>query len=121
MYSGWVAAMQEELDTILATCADSCFQEGTFMGELAAIAYCELAIALDGLGLDDLFIRGPVDVCGLTFEVGCDERFQSTGLSYFSQVQGVACGQYTRGPHLTVFRRTQHNQCAYNPLEPEEP
>lgn len=118
-FSGMVSGMQAQVGGLFNTCADSCFLEGQFVGEIAAVAYCELSILLDGLGLDDLLIRGPVATCGLTFEIGCDANFETTAIGYsnpFGQ-----CLPYVRAPFEEVFYQAQNNQCAYDPLPPEEP
>lgn len=118
-FSGMVSGMEAQVNGLFGTCADACFLEGQFVGEIAAIAYCELSILLGGLGLDELLIRGPVETCGLTFEVGCDANFETTALNYsnpFGQ-----CLPFVRAPFEEVFFQAQNNQCAYDPLPPEDP
>jgi hypothetical protein len=117
--TGWMQGAQDELDAILATCADACFLDGTFWGEAAAAAYCELSILLGGLELGDLLFRGPVQVCGVAFEVGCDSNYLTAAQS-FRNAAGERCTEYTLPPFLEVFLETQNNECAYNPL-PDDP
>jgi hypothetical protein len=116
---GFAQGATDTVDGLLNQCADTCFLEGQFIGEIAAVAYCELSIALGGLGLDELLLRGPVEVCGTAFEVGCDSNFQTRAVSYRNG-DNIQCLPYTRVPFLEVFWQTQNNQCAYE-LEPEDP
>jgi hypothetical protein len=124
--TGWMQGAQDELDTILANCADRCFQNGTFWGKAAATAYCELSILLGGLDIGDLLFRGPVQVCGVGFEIGCDTEYLTAAQTY-RNVDGIRCvgngttdPNYTAGVFLEVFLQTQNNECAYNPL-PDDP
>ncbi len=118
-FAGMVSGMEAQVGGLFNSCADACFLEGQFVGEIAAVAYCELSILLGGLGLDDFLIRGPVATCGLTFEIGCDANFETTALNYanpFGQ-----CLPFVRSPFEAVFFQAQNNQCAYDPLPPEDP
>ncbi len=117
-FSGQIAGMTDQVDGLFVGCADSCFLEGQFVGEITAIAYCELSILLRGLALDQFLIRGPVETCGLSFEIGCDANFETTAINY-SNLLGQ-CLPYVRHPFLEVFEQAQQNQCAYDPLPPDE-
>ena len=121
-YTGTVDGVYEELDTLYGTCADQCFLDGEFAGQLSAEVYCELSIALGGLAEADDFLRGPVAICGLNFEIGCDSAFIGVSLEY-SNPDGV-CATYTEGDYETVWDQARNNQCAYvieepNPLTSE--
>jgi len=116
-FAGLAQGAMGEVDGLFATCADQCYLEGQFVGEIAAITYCELSILLQGLGIADLLIRGPVQTCGLSFEIACDANFETTAIGYrnpFGQ-----CLPYVRAPYSEVFEQARYNQCAYEPIEPE--
>lgn len=112
-YSGMVNGMLDQLDEQFLECQAQCFEEGRISGEIAAIAYCELSIALGGLSTADDFIRMPVRMCGLNFEIGCDLEFMDVTLLYANP--GGTCEPYTRDRYYEVWDQTRHNQCAYEP------
>jgi hypothetical protein len=119
-YTGTVDGVYGALDTLYGTCADQCFLDGEFAGELSGEVYCELSIALGGLAAADDFLRGPVQVCGFNFEIGCDSAFIDTTTSY-TNTDGV-CGPFTEGSFFTVWDQARNNQCAYQPIpEPPKP
>jgi len=118
-FAGVVQGVLDELDTVFVDCTDACFREGKFAGEISAFAYCELSIALNGLETADDFLRGPVQVCGFSFEVGCDSEFIAVASSYENELG--ACEPFTVNTFVEVFDQARENQCAYNPLDPEEP
>jgi hypothetical protein len=116
-YAGTVDGVYDALDDLYGTCSDQCFLEGSFAGEISAQVYCELSIALGGLGLADDFMRGPVQTCGLNFEVGCDATFIGVSLSYVNALG--SCAPYTQGEYFPVWDQARHNQCIYEP-EPDD-
>jgi hypothetical protein len=118
-FAGMVNGAMAETEGLFYQCADACYMEGQFVGEIAAFAYCELSILLGGLALADDFIRGPVQTCGLGFEIACDTNFVTTAMTY-SNASG-SCTPYTRNPFVAVFEQTRENQCAYVPIDPEDP
>jgi hypothetical protein len=115
-YTGTVDGVYDGLDTLYGTCSDQCFLDGQFAGQLSAEVYCELSIALGGLAEADDFMRGPVEVCGLNFEIGCDTEFIGVSVAYEND-DGV-CLEYTEGEYLTVWDQARNNQCAYVIPEP---
>lgn len=116
-FVGVAAGIVDTLDEVFFECTDACLLEGELVGEMSALVYCELSIALNGLRTAEDFIRGPVQVCGLSFEIGCDSAFLGTAFSYDNSVG--ACLPFTEGEFEPVFDQARENQCAYNPL-PEE-
>jgi hypothetical protein len=116
-YLGWVQGALEQVDTFFTTCADTCFVEGEFVGALVADTYCQLSIAFGGLATADEFIRGPVEVCGLSFETACDSTYLTKTVGF----PGGQCVPFTRAPFTAVYQQTQHNQCAYDPIPPDDP
>jgi hypothetical protein len=115
-YSGLVQGILDTLDILYQNCVEQCEAEGEIAGDVSAIAYCELSIALGGLTSADAFIRGPVQVCGLSFEVGCDSMFNATSLVY-ANAMGT-CLPYTEDPFDVVWDQARYYQCAYNPIPP---
>lgn len=122
-YTGTVDGVYDELDALWGQCDDQCFAEGGIVGEMAGQVYCQLSLALGGLVTADRFIRGPVQVCGFNFEMGCDSAFIDTTYN-FSNGLGE-CAEYTDGDFWDVWDETRNNQCMYTPdlansyLEPE--
>jgi hypothetical protein len=117
-YTGTVDGVYSMLDQLYGTCVDECFLDGEFAGALSGEVYCELSIALGGLDEADDFIRGPVQVCGFNFEIGCDFAFIATTVGY-ENVDGV-CEPYTEGEFFEVWDQARNNQCMYEP-PPESP
>jgi hypothetical protein len=116
-YTGTADGVYSELENLYGTCADQCFLDGEMAGALSGEIYCELSIALGGLVAADDFLRGPVQVCGLSFEIGCDSAFIDTTVDY-SNEDGV-CRPYTEEEFFAVWDQARNNQCAYEPIEPD--
>jgi len=118
-YAGTTDGVFNILDALYGTCSDQCFLDGEFAGKLAAEVYCELSIALGGLGPDDEFLRGPVQVCGLNFEIACDTTFISESMSYAQPgppgQPPLMCEPYTQGEYSPIWDLARNNQCAYSP------
>ena len=106
---GHIVGLLSEVDELQETCEDVCIADGDFFGNIAASLYCALSIALDGLGLADLFDRLPTTVCGEQFEAACDAQFFATAVST------ADCEEFTEGDFEDVFEVAQNNQCAANP------
>jgi hypothetical protein len=117
-YTGTYDGVFNALESMIGTCADQCFLDGELAGELSAEIYCELSIMLGGLALADDFLRGPVEICGLNFEIGCDSAFMSTTWTY-ANAFGV-CEPYTTGEFFAVWDQARNNQCLYSP-DPDDP
>jgi hypothetical protein len=115
-YSGVIAGVLDELAVILDDCAGQCRAEGEIVGQISAMAYCELSLALGGLSSADAFLRGPVATCGASFQEGCDPAFDSFSQNYTNTLG--ACLQYTEGDYADVWDQARYYQCAYNPLPP---
>jgi hypothetical protein len=106
-----------QLEAQYGTCVDQCFLDGELFGRMTGEIYCELSIALGGLVEVGDFIRGPVQICGLGFEIGCDSSFIDFTINYRNP-DGV-CEPYTEGEYSGVWDETRNNQCAYDPIEPD--
>lgn len=110
---GQVAGLVAEVTDLQDTCVnDACIADGEFIGEISAQLYCDLSIALGGLGLADLFERLATDACGEAFQDACDATFFATAATR------AACVPFTIAPFADVFALTQNNQCADNPAPP---
>jgi len=119
-YSAVITAILDGIDSLYWDCEELCTQDGELAGDISGQAYCELSIALGGLAEADDFIRGPVQICGLAFEIACDQTFEVVTTSY-SNDDGE-CVVYTEGEFEAVWRQAQNNQCAYWPeeMDPKE-
>ena len=123
-YAGYAKGIMSRIDDIYTGCEVICYNEGMIIGELAAIAYCEISLQLGGLDTADQFIRMPVQMCGFNFEFGCDIKFMSLTFEY-TNIYG-SCEQYTwYGDYFEVWDQVRNNQCAYgiedpSPVEPPE-
>lgn len=106
---GQIVGLLAEVSDLQNTCEDTCIADGQFIGEISAQLYCALSIALDGLGLADLFDRLATTVCGELFEDACDAQFFETATS------DLECVPFTTDPFDEVFNIAQNNQCASNP------
>jgi hypothetical protein len=115
-YTGTADGVYQALDNLCGACFDQCFIDGEFAGQISGEIYCELSIALDGLEEADDFIRGPVAVCGLSFETGCDAAFIGVTTSYVND--DGACVSYTEGEYERVWDQARNNQCMYEPPPP---
>jgi hypothetical protein len=106
---GQAAGLIAEIVDFQDECLGFCIADGQFVGEVSAHLYCELSIALGGLGLADLFERLATDTCGTQFQDACDDAFEATAIDF------PECAEFTVAPFEDVFALTQNNQCAANP------
>jgi hypothetical protein len=93
-------------------CLIDCYVQGLFIGEMAATFYCDLSIALGGLGLDEWLVGGRITFCGMLFVYGCHRMFNYLTPRYPSE-EDPQCLPYTQSPYLEVYAQTRHNQCLY--------
>lgn len=101
-----------ELDNQNFACADQCTDDGSTFGELAAAAYCNLSLLLDGLDEPDPLQRRPVNVCGALYEISCDSAFIASSRA------DSQCQEYTKAPYTEAWDESRNNQCAYEPCDP---
>jgi hypothetical protein len=94
-------------------CLIECYVLGRFIGEMAATFYCDLSIALGGLGLDEWLVEGSITFCGVLFVYGCHRMFDYLTPRYPS-VDDPQCLPYTQAPYLEVYAQARHNQCIYD-------
>jgi hypothetical protein len=99
------------LDVIQNVCDQTCFLDGTVVGDLAAVSYCEIALAGDGPLDVDAWLRGPVGACGLNYEIGCDATYVGMSTSY--QSAAGACEPVTAGAYEVPWDRTRARACDY--------
>jgi hypothetical protein len=93
-------------------CLGACLLSGELVGAVAAVTYCELAIAHCGDVDAPEWIRRPVNVCGLAYEVGCDSAFIGDTIAY--QSEAGACIDYTAGEFAQVWERSRLRACDYH-------
>ena len=109
---GQFAGLLAELVELQELCGTTCITDGEFIGEVSAQLYCALSIALDGLGLAELFDRLATNACGELFQDACDITFLDVA------TDDPLCLEYTLAPFEDVFDVAQNNQCAANPDVP---
>jgi hypothetical protein len=100
------------LDVVQSFCDQTCFLDGDFTGKLSAEAYCEMALGADGpLDLAG-WIRGPLNTCGLSYEVACDSSFIGESLSY-TNAAGASCETMTVGAYESSWDESRLESCDY--------
>ena len=109
--AGVLDGVYAALDVIQNLCAQTCFLDGTVVGDLAAVSYCEIALAGDGPLAVDAWLRGPVGACGLDYEVGCDATYVGKSTSYGSA--SGSCAPLTVGAYEVPWDRTRARACDY--------
>jgi hypothetical protein len=109
-YAGFVTGILESLDTVYASCSWTCQDEGRLVGEIAAVAYCELLIATAGLASPTDLLRGPQSGCGCLFAPGCDATFTITSRIY--ENYAGTCLPYTIFPFDQVWNQVISDMCA---------
>lgn len=116
-YTGSYDGAVNRAAELVAECTDSCTLNGQMVGEMAAIFYCELSIALGGLGVDEWLVGGEVPPCGDLFVAACEETFNSSTQSYPS-AEDPQCLQYTPYGYPpyddVVYDQARNNQCLYD-------
>jgi hypothetical protein len=99
------------LDEIQQTCDDRCVMRGAVVGHAASAAYCELAIDAAGAIQVDDWLRGPINLCGLSHEITCDSVFIEETSTYRNATG--TCEPYTRAPFFDVWDRCRERSCDY--------
>jgi hypothetical protein len=125
VYCHWAGSLDgsaERANELIADCDDYCNESGYMIGEMAAIFYCQLSIAFDGLGHDEWLVRIDPSYCGELFEGACEDRFDDVTYNYPSGID-PQCREYTESPFsvppdLGVYEETRYNQCSYAIVEP---
>jgi hypothetical protein len=136
-YSGLVEGVLQTIDECYIQCGEQCAEEGNLIGEIAAIAYCQLSFALDGLATAEEFVRLPVQFCGEVFQIACDLKFNTVTRAYVDDtwddpetpdVNEGMCVRYTDDGDILdpqtgkpmwkpVWNQVRDIQCAY--LQPD--
>ncbi len=100
------------LDIVQEYCGLYCFLSGNVVGTIAAKAYCELAIETNGAINAEQWVRQPVNICGLHFEIACETTFLTDTLSYVNELG--ACQPYTEGDYLETWDNSREKSCDYS-------
>jgi hypothetical protein len=107
--AGVVDGAYAALEGIQGLCDQVCYLDGEVVGTIAAATYCELAFGADG-PLDVVeWVRGPIDTCGLGYEIACDGTFIGTTIDYASDA-GV-CEPFTTGSYQLAWDETRDRAC----------
>jgi hypothetical protein len=89
--------------------------DGRAVGEVAAALYCDLSIALGGLGVDELLEPAAADACSRTFESACRSAFDRAA-------RGIPnCRQFTRAEFREAYEVARFNQCVFAVREEQLP
>jgi hypothetical protein len=112
MFIGESDGAKARVEQLRATCEQTCAVDGELIGQMAAILYCDLSIALGGLGMD-VDLTGFVSTCGDAFEPACETAFTDQAKEV------VECAPYLAGTTFdAVYLQAQHNQCLFEPQAP---
>lgn len=114
-FVGYKEGVASKLQEIQDECIQVCVNDGTFIGTLVSQFYCELAIALGGLGMADYITEGDLTLCGEAMVEACENTFATETVGYIG-ILGDACLPYTGDDPWNL---AMHNQCVYNPVEPD--
>jgi hypothetical protein len=137
-YYGHIEGMLMQIDLNYTECGDKCAEEGHLIGEISAIAYCQLSFALEGLATADDFVRLPVQFCGTVFQISCDLNYNTVTRTYVddgwdnpatTDVHEGMCVRYTDQGNVLdpetgepmwepVWKQVRDIQCAY--FEPDK-
>lgn len=116
---GEVAGAIARVDEIGSTCSITCGADGKFVGQMAAFLYCQLSVALGGLGMDVELLEGTTGTCTEAFTQACEETFKSVTINFKETVDStIDCRPFTIDPFDDVWAQATHNQCLYDPVEP---
>lgn len=115
-FVGYKEGIASKLQEIQDECLEICVNDGEFIGTLVGQFYCELAIALGGMGMADYITEGDLTLCGEVMVEACESTFATETVAY-TGILGDACLPYTGDE---PWELAMHNQCVYNPVE-EEP
>jgi hypothetical protein len=110
-HAGFLDGMFAGLDTVQQYCSDQCFMRGNFIGTLEAITYCNVVIDTAGALDPEPWVRSPVSVCGLEFNLACDAEFLRATTSYTNAFG--SCTRYTEPPYWDIWNRTRLKSCDY--------
>jgi hypothetical protein len=111
LVAGLIDGGHDALDAIQATCSETCFLNGEFVGTVSAQRYCEAAISTDGDVQAEAWTRQPVNLCGFDFESSCDATFWGVSTSYQND-QGQ-CLPYTYNEFFQTWDNTRLRACDY--------
>lgn len=105
------------LDIVQEYCGLHCFLSGDVVGTIAAKVYCDLAIETDGALTAEPWVRPPVNICGMNFELACDTTFFADTMSYVNDLG--ECLPYTLGDYFETWDNSRAKSCDYS-LNKEE-
>jgi cysteine-rich repeat protein len=111
-FYGSIAGIVARLLELEEECLEQCVLDGQFVGEFAAVMYCELSIALGGLSLADDLIEGILSLCGAAMVPACENTFETVAATY-ETISLESCAPYV---DTEVYDQAKHNQCVYNPV-----
>ena len=107
-YAGAMEGIFAELECIQNECWQICFMDGDRVGRIEAKAFCDLVIEAEGNVDAEDWLRGPVDVCGLSYQIGCDAAFLAVPVTYENEFG--ACVEYIK---LESWDQSRLKACDY--------
>jgi hypothetical protein len=110
MFYGEQDGALARLAELFSDCEIPCADQGTLVADLASMLYCELSMALEGLGLDVYLPAGDVESCGTAFQDACQAEFLAETGTYAGCEPYTMCSGFDEPWHQAQF-----NQCLYNP------
>ncbi len=93
-----------------------CKQDGHLVGDTAAALYCDLSLALGGIGEDELLPSGPESACSRAFEKECHRAFDRTVADYakLSGDPAADCVPFTKTEFRRAYEIARRNQCLFS-------
>jgi hypothetical protein len=77
-YTGYVeGVLRKSDDVVFDECHWDCASCGHLVGEISAIAYCQMSFAFGGLPAAGYFLRQPEPVCGKRCQAACDGSYNT--------------------------------------------
>lgn len=111
-FAGLMEGVQQRLDNIQINCGRRCFKNGKFIGRMAAKTYCDLVLEAQGDINPEEWMRGPINACGLNFQISCDSIFIGKTREYQNDLG--ACRPFTEGSFNEKWNRSRSKSCDFN-------
>jgi hypothetical protein len=97
----------DQLDDIQVVVVGQCVLDGEVWGDLSAVLYCGLSLALGPQEALGLIPVSPTNLCGDSFEDSCQSEFASVAAAE------PTCEAFIEAPNDDVYADWQVGMCAY--------
>lgn len=93
-----------------------CKADGKVVGQTAGALFCDLSIALGGIGEDELLFPGPESACSRAFEKACRHAFDRSIAEYAATIgdPSADCTVFAQGEFQRAYEIARHNQCLFS-------